>query len=234
MAAPVAKKVKRLARAKLLIDATRRLSDRQHRRHRLSDGLVHHDHEGREYEEQEEKPEEIYSATKTSNNKSGPNKNKDGSSARTATSSEPPGFRKPCPKRDVEEFLTEINSNLDPNMFSKLCDLPSAYVPLALTVVSLGGSMVRMLDFVETRDDCKLVSTDYTRARVNEIVEQFASDEEGNKVIVTPEHPYTGVYKSFKDGKVVIKGLKTLDNVRDAITMLCKNGENAGAGCVQR
>ncbi|GMH93219.1 hypothetical protein TrST_g7312 [Triparma strigata] len=234
VAAPVAKKVKRLARAKLLIDATKRLSDRQHRRHRLSDELVHHDHEGREYEEQEEKPEEIHSATKTSNNKSGPNKNKDGSSARTATSSEPPGFRKPCPKRDVEEFLIEINSNLDPNMFSKLCDLPSAYVPLALTVVSLGGGLVRMLDFVETRDDCKLVSTDYTRARVNEIVEQFASDAEGNKVIVTPEHPYTGVYKSFKDGKVVIKGLKTLDNVRDAITMLCKNGENAGAGCVQR
>ncbi|GMH92471.1 hypothetical protein TL16_g12358 [Triparma laevis f. inornata] len=80
-----------------------------------------------------------------------------------------------------------------------LKDLPSCYIPLITTAVSLGNGFIRILEFIESREDCKLISEDYSSHRIGEIVDTFCY-EDGEKIVIGPGKPYLAIYK-YKKGK---------------------------------
>lgn len=110
-----------------------------------------------------------------------------------------------------------------------LKDLPSCYIPLITTAVSLGNGFVRILEFIESGEDCKLISEDYSTHRIGEIVDTFCY-EDGEKIITGPGKPYLAIYKYKKGKKIIVKGLKTVEEVKDVLTLLLKGG----SGCLQK
>ncbi|GMI18809.1 hypothetical protein TrLO_g11886 [Triparma laevis f. longispina] len=91
-----------------------------------------------------------------------------------------------------------------------LKDLPSCYIPLITTAVSLGNGFIRILEFIESREDCKLISEDYSSHRIGEIVDTFCY-EDGEKIVIGPGKPYLAIYKYKKGKKIIVKGLKTVE-----------------------